>query len=172
MPQLNTKITEKQAYDYIKQKGQEYIDRSENVRGARYIVAKTTIALFLAGLPSSVIKYFEPIQRGDQIVVHVKRPRGFIHEYILTPEEARTISELIDIVKQYYSEKRIERVLQDERKHFLEFAGLENITSLDAYALKLRTMGLGQLLKGRYPLRRLELVLAYIAQAMEKATSG
>jgi len=172
VPQLNTKITERQAYDYIRQKGQEYIERIEKARGARYMAAKTTITLFLAGLPSSVVKYFSPVQRGDYIVVPIRRPRGFIHEYIVTPEETKTISDLIDIVKQYYSERSIDRVLQDERKQFLEFAGIEKVTSLDTYALKLRILGLGQLLKGRYPLRRLELVLAYIAQAMEKPTHG
>jgi hypothetical protein len=48
--------------------------------------------------------------------------------------------------------------------------GIEKVTSLDIYALKLRIQGLGQLLRGRYPLRRLELVLAYITQAVEKKT--
>jgi hypothetical protein len=172
MSHPNTKITEKQAYNYIRQKGQEYIERGEKTRGARYMVAKTTIALFLAGLPSSVVKYFEPIERGDYIVVPIRRPRGFIHEYILTPEEAKLIPELIYITKQYYSEKSIDRVLQDERKRFLQFAGIEKVTSLDTYALKLRILGLGQLLRGRYPLRRLEFVLAYIAQAMEKSMQG
>jgi len=172
VPQLNAKITEKQAYEYIRQKGQEYIERAEKARGARYMAAKTTIALFLAGLPSSVVKYFAPVQRGDYIIAPVRRPRGFVHEYVVTPEEAKTITDLIDIVKQYYSERSIDRVLQDERKQFLEYAGIEKVTSLDTYALKLRILGLGHLLKGRYPLRRLELVLAYIAQAMEKPHGG
>jgi len=163
-------LSERQAYEFIKQKAQEYIERIENARGARYIAAKTTIALFLAGLPSSVAKYFNPVQRGDYIVVPVKRPRSYVHEYIITPEEAKTLSDLINMVRQYYSEYSLERVLQNERKRFLEFAGIEKVTSLDTYALKLRIQGLGQLLRGRYPLRRLELVLAYITQAVEKKT--
>jgi hypothetical protein len=117
----------------------------------------------------TVVNYFEPIQRGDLIVVLVKRPGGFIHEYVVTPEEVRTIQSLINEAKQFYMS--IERVLQDEKKRFLEYAGIENITTLDVYALKLRTMGFGQLLKGRYPLRRLELVLTYIANAIEKKPS-
>lgn len=163
-------LSERQAYEFIKQKAQEYMERIENARGARYIAAKTTIALFLAGLPSSVVKYFNPVQRGDYIVVPVKRPRSYVHEYIITPEEAKTLSDLINMVRQYYSEYSLERVLQNERKRFLEFAGIEKVTSLDIYALKLRIQGLGQLLRGRYPLRRLELVLAYITQAVEKKT--
>ncbi|NAZ24886.1 MAG: hypothetical protein GU357_03895 [Thermofilum sp.] len=162
-------ISEKEAYSYIAQKAQEYVEKSANRRGGRYIAARTATTLLLAGLPMTVVNYFEPIQRGDLIVVLVKRPGGFIHEYVVTPEEVRTIQSLINEAKQFYMS--IERVLQDEKKRFLEYAGIENITTLDVYALKLRTMGFGQLLKGRYPLRRLELVLTYIANAIEKKPS-
>jgi hypothetical protein len=162
-------VSEKEAYNYIVQKAQEYVDKSANRRGARHIATRTATALLLAGLPMTIVDYFEPVQRGDLIVVPVRRPRGFIHEYVVTPEEVRTIQSLINESKQFY--KSLERVLQDEKKRFLEYAGIENITALDVYALKLRTMGLGQLLRGRYPLRRLELVLTYIANAMEKKPS-
>jgi hypothetical protein len=159
-------ISEKEAYSYIAQKAQEYVEKSANRRGGRYIAARTATTLLLAGLPMTVVNYFEPIQRGDLIVVTVKRPGGFIHEYVVTPEEVRILKNLIEEAKQFYTS--LDRVLQDEKKRFLIYAGIENITSLDVYALKLRNMGLGQLLKGRYPLRRMELVLTYIASAMEK----
>jgi len=159
-------ISEKEAYEYIRQKAQEYVDKSVNRKGARYVASRLATALLLAGLPMTVANYFEPIQRGDLIVVPVKRPRSFVHEYVVTPEEVRTLKSLIEEAKQFYTS--LDRVLQDEKKRFLEYAGIENITSLDVYALKMRNLGLGQLLKGRYPLRRLELVLTYIAQAMEK----
>jgi hypothetical protein len=161
-------ISEKEAYNYIVQKAQEYVEKSSGRRGARYVASRTAVAMLLAGLPMTVVNYFEPIQRGDLIVVPVKRPRGFIHEYVITPEEARSIKNLIEEARQFYSPNSLDRVLQDEKKRFLEYAGIENITVLDVYALKLRNLGLGQLLKGRYPLRRLELVLTYIAAAMEK----
>jgi len=165
-------ISEKEAYDYIRQKVQEYVDRSVNRKGARYVASRLATALFLAGLPMTVANYFDPIQRGDLIVVPVKRPRSYVHEYVVTPEEVRTLKNLIEEAKQFYtSERSLERVLQDEKKRFLEYAGIENITTLDAYALKLRNLGLGQLLKGRYALRRLELILTYIAQAVEKRPS-
>jgi hypothetical protein len=159
-------VSEKEAYDFIRQKAQEYVERSVSRRGARYVASRTATALLLAGLPMTVASYFEPVQRGDLIVVPVKRPRGFMHEYVVTTEEVRTLKSLIEEARQFYTS--LDRVLQDEKKRFLEYAGIENITSLDVYALKLRNLGLGQLLKGRYPLRRLELVLTYIAQAMEK----
>jgi hypothetical protein len=162
-------VSEKEAYDFIRQKAQEYVDRSVNRKGARYVAARTATALLLAGLPMTIANYFEPIQRGDLIVIPVKRPRGFIHEYVVTLEEVSTLKNLIEEAKQFYTS--LDRVLQDEKKRFLEYAGIENITSLDVYALKLRNLGLGQLLKGRYPLRRLELVLTYIASAMEKKPS-
>jgi len=161
-------ITEKEAYNYIVQKATEYVEKSANRKGARYVASRTAIALLLAGLPMTVVKYFNPVQRGDLIVVPVKRPRGFIHEYVVTPEEVRTLKSQIEEARQLYSPGSLDRVLQDEKKRFLEYAGIENITSLDVYALKLRNLGLGHLLKGRYPLRRLELVLTYIASAMEK----
>jgi hypothetical protein len=161
-------ISEKEAYSYIVQKAQEYVEKSARRRGARYVASRTAVAMLLAGLPMTVVNYFEPIQRGDLIVVPVKRPRGFIHEYVITPEEARSIKNHIEEARQFYSPNSLDRVLQDEKKRFLEYAGIENITTLDVYALKLRNLGLGQLLKGRYPLRRLELVLTYIATAMEK----
>jgi len=161
-------ISEKEAYNYIVQKATEYVEKSASRRGARYVASRTAMGLLLAGLPMTVVNYFEPIQRGDLIVVPVRRPRGFIHEYVVTPEEARTIKNLIEEARQFYSPNSLDRVLQDEKKRFLEYAHIENITTLDVYALKLRNLGLGQLLKGRYPLRRLELVLTYIASAMEK----
>jgi hypothetical protein len=161
-------ISEKEAYSYIVQKAQEYVEKSARRRGARYVASRTAVAMLLAGLPMTVVNYFEPIQRGDLIVVPVKRPRGFIHEYVITPEETRIIKNHIEEARQFYSPNSLDRVLQDEKKRFLEYAGIENITTLDVYALKLRTMGLGHLLRGRYPLRRLELVLTYIATAMEK----
>ena len=164
-------VSEKEAYDFIRQKAQEYVDRSVNRKGARYVASRLATALLLAGLPMTVAGYFESVQRGDLVVVTVKRPGGFIHEYVVTPEEARTIKGLIMEASQLYSPNTLDRVLQDEKKRFLGYAGIENITSLDVYALKLRNLGLGQLLKGRYPLRRLELVLTYIAQAMEKKPS-
>jgi spore cortex formation protein SpoVR/YcgB (stage V sporulation) len=165
-------ISEKQAYDFIRQKAQEYVDRSVNRKGARSVAARLATALALAGLPMTTANYFEPVQRGDLIIVHVKRPRSYVHEYVVTPEEVRTIKNLIKEAKQFYtSERSLERVLQDEAKRFLEYAGIENITTLDIYAIKLRILGLGQLLKGRYPLRRLELVLSYISQAVEKRPS-
>jgi hypothetical protein len=161
-------VTEKEAYEYLRQKAQEYIERSVSRKGARYIASRVAMHLFLAGLPMTIASYFEPVQRGDLIVVPVKRPRSFIHEYVVTPEELRTIKSLIEEARQLYTRESLERVLQDEKKRFLEYAGLENLTPLDAYALKLRNLGLGHLLKGRYPLRRLELILTYIAKAMEK----
>uniref|UniRef100_A0A7C1CEM0 Uncharacterized protein n=1 Tax=Thermofilum adornatum TaxID=1365176 RepID=A0A7C1CEM0_9CREN len=163
-------ISEREAYDYIRQRAQEYVDRSVNRKGARYVASRLAISLFLAGLPMTVANYFEPFQRGDLVVVPVKRPRSFIHEYVVTPEEVRNIRMLIEEAKKFYSDRSLERVLQDEKKRFLEYAGIENITSLDAYALKLKNLGLGQLLRGRYPLRRLEIILAYIAQTMERST--
>jgi len=161
-------VSEKEAYNYLRQKAQEYVEKSSTRKGARFVASRLATALFLAGLPMTIVSYFEPIQRGDLIVVPVKRPRSFIHEYVLTPEEARNIHIQIQEARQFYTKESLERVLQDEKKRFLEFAGLENLTPLDAYALKLRNIGLGQLLKGRYPLRRMELVLIYIAQAMGK----
>jgi len=163
-------ISEKEAYSYIVQKATEYVEQSVNRKGARYVASKTAMALLLAGLPMTVVSYFEPIQRGDLIEVPVRRPRGFVHLYVVTPEEARTLKNLIEEAKQLYSPNSLDRVLQDEKKRFLEYAHIDNITTLDVYALKLRSLGLGQLLKGRYPLRRLELVLTYIASAMEKET--
>ena len=160
-------VSEKQAYDYIRQKAQEYVDRSVD-RNARYVVARLATALALAGLPMTTANYFEPAQRGDLVVVHVKRPHSYVHEYVVTPEEAGTIRSLIEEAKQFYTSRSLVRVLQVETKRFLKYAGIENITTLDIYAIKLRVLGLGQLLKGRYTHRRLELVLSYIAQAIEK----
>jgi hypothetical protein len=162
-------VSEKEAYSYIVQKAQEYVKKPH--KGARLVASRLATALFLAGLPMTIVNYFEPVQRGDLIVVPVKRPRSYVHEYVLTPEEVRNIRMLIQEARQFYTNESLERVLQSEKKRFLEYAGLENLTHLDTYALKLRNLGLGQLLKGRYPLRRLELVLTYIAQVMEKKPS-
>ena len=164
---MTTLTEEREAYNLLRQKAYSYVQKRTSARGARYVTARASCTLFLAGLPQTAVDCFlqsrpQPAEGGYYIIT-LKRPRASLYEFVVLPNEKSELESLAREVSGLYSTKAsLIRSLQDELRIFKTANRLENVTYIDVYALKLRLHGLSHLLMKHYPARRLSLVLHYI----------
>ena len=156
------------AYRALVELTKRYEESRARAKGARRVTAKLAMALLRAGLPMSVMAWVgQDIGLGrftgrQGYFIKLKRPRGVFHEYFITEDELRSISELARQVRGLYStDASLVRSLEYELRSFREAYDL-HITPLDVYALKLWVHGMMDLLSGKYSARRLRMVAEHI----------
>ena len=136
---------------------------------ARAAAASLAMALLREGLPMTAVRQLlagaQPRSGpGSHLILPILRPGAVVHEYVVTVSGYDEVRRLLENTRPLYSSvESLVRSLQYEASRFREVYGLR-VTPLDAYALKLYTMGMAHHLSGKYSVRRLQLVVRHVLE--------
>jgi hypothetical protein len=120
-------------------------------------MARLAARLFLAGLPATAAVAFSPVERGGLLAVALRGARG-VYEYYLSREEAEGILSALSEAGGVSV-----RGLQAATNALKRGIGVEELTHIDVYNLKLRAWGVEALSSPKYTERRLRMVLRVLA---------
>jgi hypothetical protein len=120
-------------------------------------VARLAARLFLAGLPATAAAAFSPVERGGLLAVKVRGARG-VHEYHLSRGEAEGILSALGEAGGVPL-----RRLQAATKALKRGIGVEELTYIDVYNLKLRAWGVRALSSPKYRERWLRMTLRVVS---------
>jgi hypothetical protein len=157
----------REAYELLCELTRRYAESRSRAR-ARAKVAALAMALLREGLPMTAARQLLGVLpkpgSGSYLVLPLLRPGAVVHEYVVTVSGYDEVRRLLEGARPLYSSVgSLVRSLQYEVNKFREGYGLR-VTPLDAYALKLYTMGMAHHLSGKYSVRRLQLVVRHILE--------
>jgi len=140
-----------EAYERLRLRAERYLE----LRGSG--VARLAARLFLAGLPATAAAAFSPVERGGLLAVKVRGARG-VYEYYLSRGEAEGILSALSEARGVHM-----RRLQAATKALKRGIGVEELTYIDVYNLKLRAWGMEWLSSPKYRERWLRMVLKILS---------
>ncbi len=150
------------AYERLKRCAERYLAQYESDETGRLM--RLAVRLYLAGLPTAVIKDFVPVERSNGLMaVTVVGGKKIPHLYYLTREEAEDILSAYKGVKDLYPVGTLIRRLQALLKTFKEDCGIEGLTWSDVYNLKVMAWGMEKFKSPKYTEKRLQMVLEVLS---------